>query len=259
MKILVISDIHQRIYDVQKILDKEKNHVDHIVFLGDYFDSFPEYQQASFLNTCEWVYEKYIELGNKATFLIGNHDLSYFEEVKSKKQYANHSNKGKKKFECSGYSRNKGQYAKKVFRDEKVKFWDDIKLFYSDDYFLYSHAGFSRRLFKPNWSFEENLKWFDRCWEKFKVQMNKGIYMDDEIRWIIDIGYRMGDDCIGMAGPLWNDWRHEFEPIDGINQIVGHTYHDVPQNKNNNFCFDCISRYYAIINDGLIEIKNNFS
>lgn len=245
MRTLIIPDIHQRIKDVDKVIDKET--FDKVIFLGDYFDSFKP--QGSFEKVCDWVWNKFNELKGVAIWLSGNHDISYYEEVMSHSRWASKTYCAHKKMGCSGYTRNKGQLVKKFFKNKK-DFWVNLELFHWDGFFLYSHAGFSNGIFRFGMSFDDNLKYFKVCWDEIKrLDVN---YSND---WIIKIGSRAGSNYVGMGGPLWLDWWDEFEPVDGVSQIVGHTICNNPQNKNNNFCIDCCSKYYAIVENGLIETK----
>jgi len=72
MKILIIPDIHNKWFEVEEIIDKEKP--DKVVFLGDYFDDFNDGIEDAH-QTAEWL-KKSLTDPNRI-HLIGNHDLAY--------------------------------------------------------------------------------------------------------------------------------------------------------------------------------------
>jgi hypothetical protein len=43
------------------------------------------------------------------------------------------------------------------------------------------------------------------------------------------------------GGLWWCDWDLEFTPIEGVNQIVGHTHDAEIRNKENNWCIDALN------------------
>jgi hypothetical protein len=239
--ILCVSDGHQRLAKTQKMLDAFADSVDKIIFLGDYFDCYKvggDY--SSFEDTCKWVIDTYEKLGDKAIWLVGNHEISLLEEASSHKNYA-HKPNSEKNYWCSGYSRSKGQVAKKHFGPNKHPFLRNLKLLYADDYFLYSHAGFLRKHFIDSFTVQENFKFFEECYDTFKENINN--------QWLKDNKFIWSDD-----GPLWVRWHEGFEPIEGINQIVGHTpYNSVRQNSGN-YCIDTFSNHAVLVSGGLIEV-----
>ena len=58
------------------------------------------------------------------------------------------------------------------------------------------------------------------------------------------------------GGLLWQDWFEEFEPIEGLNQIVGHTHSERIHYKNTdnsiNVNVDCFPKFIISIVDGKI-------
>jgi len=102
--------------------------------------------------------------------------------------------------------------------------------------FLISHAGVSQRLLNY-------------------LQIDLDTYLSRKD--FEQIGpYRRGNfECGGLR---WCDWR-EFEPIEGVNQIVGHSrYFDI-RNKDNNWCIDVLEDREPqglFIQDGNVEIIN---
>ena len=88
---------------------------------------------------------------------------------------------------------------------------------YAEGFFI-SHAGISQRLLDSN-----------------------GITADEyiEAAQFNEIGrYRGGRHTCG--GLFWCDWNKEFEPVEGLPQIVGHTRGDLIRAKGNSYCIDCL-------------------
>lgn len=57
-----------------------------------------------------------------------------------------------------------------------------------------------------------------------------------------------------FGGPLWLDWNHEFKPIPGIKQIVGHTPANEVRCLDGNYCLDTGLRHYGIIDNGSLLV-----
>jgi len=69
------------------------------------------------------------------------------------------------------------------------------------------------------------------------------------------------------GGIVWLDFKQEFQPIEGLKQIVGHTYHKngrvnphhLDGNLNpadcDNLCIDNGLNEYIVISNGKLEIK----
>lgn len=60
-----------------------------------------------------------------------------------------------------------------------------------------------------------------------------------------------------VGGLWWCDFNFEFEPIEGVPQIFGHTVGDGIRNRGNSYCIDCLERgdvsQVVAIEDGDIE------
>lgn len=57
-----------------------------------------------------------------------------------------------------------------------------------------------------------------------------------------DIGVVRGG-YSGIGGLLWCDWRHEFDPIADVPQIVGHTRNNHIRRMGNSYCIDVLDNY----------------
>lgn len=248
MKTLVIPDVHQNIEACQKFLDKcEKVH-DKIVFLGDYFDCFHFQPHVGVKETCHWLNDTHNRLGDKAIWLSGNHEISYMEEFYAKKTYARKDYE--KRYFCSGYTREK---ANKIIRTINEHFFNSLKLFHEDEYFIYSHAGFNHRLFQPFKSFDENMVIFETQWRNFKNNV-KGILNKLPTNTIWRVGYARGG-MHGFGGPLWCDWS-EFLTLPNMpkKQIVGHTPSALVKERDGNYCVDTQLRYCLSIDNNQVNI-----
>ena len=78
MKILVVGDIHGNFNRVLAEVKRKFNFFDHVVFLGDYVDSFDNNQNGyPMINGFNRLMEMKTE---KFHILIGNHDMSYISD-----------------------------------------------------------------------------------------------------------------------------------------------------------------------------------
>jgi hypothetical protein len=242
MKTLIIPDIHERIVENQRILDRED--FDKVIFLGDYFDCFNPESGISDLS--EWLIGLYEDLGDKAVFLMGNHDLPYYEEIYYGCKFAR--KRENKKYHCTGYSRNKAKKLMKFFGPNKHPFFHGLKIFEMCGKYCCSHAGFHYSFFSPYKSIEENLDYIEDEWRHFSV-------CHPDISRFYKIGKARGEN--GIGGPLWLDFGQEFEPIEGFPQIVGHTNRENVRIKGDNICIDTFSQYYIVHENETIQIKSN--
>jgi hypothetical protein len=167
--------------------------------------------------------------------LFGNHDLYYVSP------YA--------PIQASGYSPEKHAAINTIMTPDD---WNRLKLLHYEDGFYFSHAGLHKALHihpvlgaDPNW-LQERLA---GTLEQYK----NGLITD----WL-DIGMsRGGPKRIG--GLTWQDWDMDFNPIEGVNQIVGHTPHHTPQQKlgrnSENYDLDTHANHYGILEDGKLSVK----
>lgn len=220
MKTVVIPDVHQRVDNVRKILEKETDY-DEVVFLGDWFDSFYEPPDvASFEDTCEYLKSLIIEHPNKDkfVFLLGNHDVQYIylnnKDSHSSIEMPTH-------YYCSGFTKNKAKKFRKVFFDNNFKdefFKKHFKLAHRTQGWTLSHAGVhvSHIPYGKDIDHVVNVMAHE-AWQNFRNTSH-------QYNWLIaSVGAcRGGRDKVG--GVLWQDWRYEFmtDPMLG-KQIVGHT------------------------------------
>jgi len=208
---LIIPDVHTKFGLAETIIEKEK--ADEVVFLGDYFDNFDNYESAH--QTAVWLKESMSK--PHRIHLIGNHDLSYARE--------------EWKFKCSGYE---------IEKDNAIKsvgiVWGQLWQFVWVDDWLLTHAGLSNEFYKAYAKYGEDVN-------KFLSRMCEDDILRDTLYSVS--GFRGGND--EHAGIVWCDWR-EFDAIPGVKQIFGHTVGNIVRhrNKKTNYCIDTGLQHYAI-------------
>lgn len=240
--ILVFSDPHLQIDKLNKILSTET--YDIAVCLGDWFDSFYYDNTTNLEKTCtflkEWLF--------KSNFYtcIGNHDIHYL--------YDNPF------VICSGFRMVKNDFIRKCLGDKIGEIRDRFLWYIWIDNYLCSHAGLNAYHFKPRMEINKQSisTWLDKEISQAEVNLKS-----NQSHWLYGAGEaRYGPEKFG--GITWQDFNHEFKPIDGLNQIVGHTYHssvvcDPPESDPSlakNLDIDCTLNQYLIIKDGKLQVKS---
>lgn len=213
MRTLVIADIHLSIVRAQQVISNVPH--DKLVLTGDYFDAYGSTADGT-KNTAVWLKENILH-NPKVVALMGNHDTSYiFNENRN--------------FRCSGYRDEYNQIINGVLNDEdKSKFG----VYHIDQGYLFSHAGLTNELWReysakfteqgPN---ETRLEFFDRVMKVISKEA-----LDSAKEHGNPVLFAAGWDRGGIyrhGGMNWVDWG-SLSPIKGINQIVGHSIHRIPQ------------------------------
>lgn len=269
MRTLVISDIHHRFVSAQRLIDTVPH--DSVILLGDYFDAFGDKPDDA-NNTAAWLRD--VVLPNpKITLLLGNHDTMYF--------WPHHHY-----FRCSGYTDWKRDAIAKELNAENTNNFERFKLYHIEQGFFFTHAGLDNRVWK------DLKRVFDEKGDKTKLE-----FVDEVLTHWVDlvkkqIGLNQRCELLGagwdrggmqqVGGINWVDFS-SFAPIQGINQIVGHTPHRVPDVKiqkqggaisvkdifefydhksfqppanplSINYALDTHSDHYMVIEDGEVQI-----
>lgn len=225
MKILGISDIHENFEKAQRLIERFAVGVDLIVLLGDYFDSFyyNENHKSHFMNHLLWL--KSIVDNDKIVPLIGNHDVHYFTNNSC--------------YVCSGFSPWKISLIDTILGRD---FWKNMEFlkFCRGKYnnFLFTHAGLHPDFLHPY--FQINTSTFDDLNQRIKYNFNIN-HVDP----YLSAGRSRGGPN-RLGGITWLDWS-EFESIDGLVQIVGHTCREDVRTINGNYCLDTGLNHVAII------------
>lgn len=246
-KVIIASDVHQRLSFYNIILEREKD-FDFFVTLGDFFDNFnlPDNELIfNVKNTCDWINSKLDD--DRFIWLAGNHDVSYIASYNP-----SHIPPKMNWYYCSGWTRSK---ATEFNRHINPKWFSKIELCCAVGDFIVSHGGFHVDKFLPQLDKKENIERLYQSWERDKLVFSK-----KPQHWIWEVGrYRGGMDRVGS--PVWLDFFEEFKPIEDVKQIVGHTNSAAnPTCKTSkdgleNWCLDNEQSYYAVWENGKLEIK----
>ena len=209
---LLLSDIHHRHARAQSIIDKVPH--DELVLLGDYFDNYNDTVQEA-VDTAIWLTEKILGKPN-TNAIIGNHCASYIFPQ-------NHY------FRCSGYSDQKNDAINRVLTHEHK---EHFKVYHITQGYVCSHAGLTNQKWKEYSSkFDQKpeqtqLKFFDEVMSYFvQHDLKRARYNEDAE--LFAAGWDRGGSH-RHGGMTWVDWRN-LAPINGINQIVGHSTHTIPE------------------------------
>lgn len=209
MKLLIIPDIHNKVADAEAIIHRLAGQYDHVVFLGDFFDSKPDNLEVT-RDTAEWIKGKI----NDPLYLFchGNHDTGY--RWRSHYHFTEHS----------GFSRAKCEVINEVLTPRD---WSQFRAFHRFGNLFLSHAGISDDLLLH---LEQiGLMEYTTDPEKIEVSLSplfEKAHHDATIPVsypspLYGVSYRRGGSQ-EIGGVTWCDFS-EFKPIPGIHQFFGHT------------------------------------
>lgn len=252
LKYLVVPDVHHRIEKAEELV---RQHPDRIaVFLGDYFDDFED-SPAAAERTARWL--AWSVRQPRRIHLMGNHDAAY--------RWSGLTH-------CPGWTEQKHRRVSAVMH---AGLWDLCKIHHvvaGVRPIVLSHAGFTlSNLFNVQNS--EDLKPGGRLEFLREISAQEILSLIDEEAQLclskascnarhhfFQYGSRMG--CRLPGGPWWLD-MHQFVPIPGIDQIVGHTIVRQPKElhlpnkkctRTTNWFIDTNSKHAALIDDGVVSI-----
>ena len=237
-KILIFSDVHQDINKLSEIISHESADIN--VCLGDWFDSFFFDSDTDYKSTAIELREDFLTKPNNIT-LFGNHDLHYFFD--NKYTY------------CSGYENNKRDIIKEALNKDINKVVDSFKWCVFIDEYLCTHAGLNNHFLPPTIENNEDV------YEYLANQANDANIKirTDQLHWFYGAGKARGG-TEKKGGLVWLDFDREFAPIEGLKQILGHTYRKsgrVTEWRNTgNYCIDTNLTEWVTITNGKFEIKN---
>lgn len=238
-KILILPDVHGRKF-WHEAVDKCKDDVEKIVFLGDYLDPYG-YEGVTAndaLNEFIDVLEFKDQNKEKTVLLLGNHDICYFNEY---------------------FKKNAGGGRFDYFNAEKIKdlFTDNMHMFrlaygYEMDgtKYLFTHAGVVRGWYEFNFGVIGNLT---------VENLNKLLDTEEGVKALSNVGmYRWGSYDYGSM--VWADVHEQQKKriIDNVYQIFGHTQQEKDPIINKRYaCLDC-RRAFLLDSDGNIKeaVKN---
>jgi hypothetical protein len=226
-KILVISDVHNRVDKVSSII-KKNNDVDSIVFLGDFFDSFGDTLEET-ITTCIFISEQLDD--PRVKWVAGNHDIPImYKDIKELRHSKFSYEKAEVSHEILGH---------KLFQN---------KLFHYEAGILFSHAGVHPSFLKTE-DYIGELNWLAKeCQESLDSGRPHPFLMG---------GFaRGGKEMFG--GITWLDWDDEFIAVPNLSQVVGHSADQkvrrISGRESVNYCLDTHSKHYGIIVGGQMTI-----
>lgn len=241
---LIIPDIHQHVGWADSILLRHETEVDKIIFLGDYFDDFnPPY---GVLETAAWLIATKERLGEKAIFLLGNHDLPYMETRFSARKKRIHKQKTINTF-CSGFTSSKSIKINKVITEE---FWQSCEPFCVVNGHILSHAGIMPNFMPYAPTFQESLeKLYSNIKEALKdIHSLKSNYFE--------AGLSRGGDIV-VGSPFWCDFNVDFADLLDYPQIFGHTREAGSiRQEGRSYCIDGGEATYCILKENEIEFNS---
>ena len=244
---LIIPDPHEQIRKLKGILALPQYKDLWVVFLGDFMDTFDGFTSQTH-ETIQWLRNN---LSNpKYTFLWGNHDVQYAFPIDG--------------VMCSGFDPKKLNLVRSQLNYEEH--WKKFKLLTwigvpadeenvgntKSKEWLVSHAGLHASLMNPFLGFEKRslLDLEDEA-------LYKLCYCQTIMPFIAAGRGRGGSARVG--GVDWLDWDREFMPINGLNQIVGHSngaeVRMLTAPDSINYCVDTHLRHVVeVYDDGSIKI-----
>lgn len=251
-RVLVFSDPHQDHVKVEYLLDYER--YDIAVCLGDWFDSFDHNRIGDVEKTCDILKKKVFD--KNFLTLFGNHDVHYFWDNKFSL--------------CSGYEASKDELISQCLWKLFTHIREKMQWYVWIDDFLCTHAGISP-IHIPPLGLQAKNGLLDK--EKLTIWLDEGAKSAEcslasgSDHWFYRAGYGRGG-RLPAGGITWLDFETEFQPIEGLKQIVGHSYHrkitNHPEEGNlnptewKNIDIDCNISQYLIIENGRLEVKDLF-
>lgn len=187
MSTLYIGDIHEKADRLEELIGLHGPEASRVVLLGDYFDSWDGYGPHT-EQTVDWLV-KNIDKPNYY-FLWGNHDLQYGCQLDNRV------------FQCSGYNEKTRKLCKERLTWDG--FWSKLHFNVVFNDFSCTHAGWTEKSISTDFS-------------GAKLSVQTGVFHG-----LFAVGKARGGNSTN-PGPLWTDWKREFKPLKGMNQIVGHS------------------------------------
>lgn len=225
--ICIIPDIHNKIHIADRII---KNcGADKVIFLGDFFDDFYD-SPSDAKKVAQWL-KKSLNYENRI-HLFGNHDIAYC--------YPNNPYT-----KCSGWESGKQTAIDSILTKED---WGKLKFFHIEQGWIFSHAGIHPSFLNTKVPTPNIGSFLKKESQKAIRSLESG-----KSHWFFRAGYSRGGDQ-SFGGLTWLDFRQEFEPIEGLKTVQGHTPLAKPQWDGDNLCLDTHLFHYAILSEGKIQI-----
>jgi hypothetical protein len=214
MKAIVVGDLHGEINLYHEIRHKEK---EKLILTGDLLDSF-YFTRTEQLKLLERVLND-IEDG-RTECVFGNHELSYLM----------------KRMQCSGRSSSFDAQLIPL----KNRMWKLMKpfIFDKENKVLITHAGLTSQLLREAFQAIPDLYERDDFLDIIEFFLTESWRaVDDGL--VYNIGRSRGG-TDQNAGIFWSDYYVDFNPVEGLTQIFGHTPVQDIRQKGTNWCIDCL-------------------
>lgn len=234
---IIIPDVHGRDFwmkPVQENLGKE-----HILFLGDYLDPYPDegILREEVFPRFEQIMALKQEYPETVTLLLGNHDLHYVD----------------RHLEGSRYDSPNALRNKAAFLDNADLFQMAWLKTIGGTHILFTHAGVQKVWLVRHKDILDLDHFVD-----IAMALNKP-WWDPALRprllaALADISYRRGGRCL-FGSPVWNDvddFDDGKEELPGYCQIFGHSQCAEPIITDYYACLDC-RRAFRLTEEGKIE------
>lgn len=248
-KIVIVADPHNHHTKLDTIFKKEDGDIN--ICLGDWFDSFNLDDPSDYTATAKYLKDVFLPNPKNYT-LFGNHDIHYLFDASVTW--------------CSGYEPWKYKVIDKVLGSDRPSVQEKFHWFIVVDDILLTHAGLDNRHLPPVCATNERV---------FKFLEERSSDANIKIRtnqrhWFYEAGRSRGGRS-AVGGIVWCDFNEEFQPIDELRQIVGHTnqyrtgkaaqYHRegfTNITEAYNICIDCNLSEYITITNGKMELKSYY-
>lgn len=231
--LLLVPDLHQNVAFLEAVEDliaRERFH--RVIFIGDYFDPYVERLEVPSVvrGYCRRLIRLMEDLGDRGTFLWGNHDFPYYLAAQVLRQEIAVPNEW---IECSLQF----TWEKAALIEEATgpAFWNRLQLLTEAGPFQVSHAGLHPYWLGSHEPRSVRLK-VRQAWQALMHDLSGAPGSSHE--WLIGAGRARGGTAT-VGGPLWLDWEKEFEDIPGLPQLVGHTRGEAIRRKGDSWCIDC--------------------
>lgn len=219
MKLNIIPDVHGD--SIWKYFIDES--CDKIVFLGDLVDSFTIQNEQMLKNLLD-IIEFKRNNPDKVILLWGNHDIQYLYYPETQ-------------YQCSGLRPEFAFNFKYVFKENQNLF----QYAYQYSNWIFTHAGIQHYWFTENFNGDVDKNIADQINNVSNRTQKEAIHQ---------VGYMRGGMRHNVGGILWCDRQELKKPLEGFNQVVGHTA--VPEIKEYNFT----NKHKVLFCDCLTKIEN---
>lgn len=247
---LIVPDVHEQVDTVYRVMDHFMVDVDHMWFLGDFFDSYTGRSPRTV--------DLLVELlnNNDVDTIEGNHDVMYL--------YANPP------YHCSGFNMQTRLHVRE--NSELPELHHKMKPYGWVHGYLCTHAGLHPKRLPIQLADEHDpakfvqrlddylSKWANDAWDGVIHDYNYPAVHS----WFAIGKIRGGSDSVG--GPIWLDFHHEFLPLPIVPQIVGHTRGKTvreiepadpafERNGRSDLCLDTGLKHVAVVyKDGGVDV-----